>query len=82
MVRCSDGSLYIGHTTDLRLRERIHNEGRGSQYTSKRRPVRIVWSEEHDSVQSAIACERQIKGWVTGKKEALIAGNLADLKKL
>ena len=82
MVRCSDKSLYVGHTDDLESREKTHNEGRGSRYTAERRPVRIVYFESHDAAETAVARERQLKHWTTGKKEALVTVNLATLKAL
>jgi predicted GIY-YIG superfamily endonuclease len=82
IVRCSDESLYIGHTDDLDSRETTHNEGRGSRYTAQRRPVQVVYFESHDSSETAIARERQLKRWTTNKKEALIAGDVATLKAL
>ena len=82
IVRCSDKSLYIGHTDDLDSREKTHNEGRGSWYTAQRRPVHVVYFESHDSVKTAVARERQLKRWTTNEKEALIAGNFAALKAL
>ena len=72
----------MGHTDDLASRERTHNEGRGSRYTAMRRPVRIVYSEQHDSIETGMARERQLKGWTAKKKEALIAGDLSTLKSL
>ncbi len=49
MLRCSDGTLYTGVTTDLTRRLREHNGelagGRGAKYTKARRPVRLVYSE-------------------------------------
>jgi putative endonuclease len=82
IVRCSDGTLYIGHTEHLADREKTHNEGRGARYTAVRRPVTVVYSERHESMESALARERQLKRWTTAKKEALITGNLAGLKSL
>jgi predicted GIY-YIG superfamily endonuclease len=82
IVRCSDKSLYVGHTDDLDSREKTHNDGRGSRYTAQRRPVQVVYFESHDSSESAIARERQLKRWTTSKKEALIAGDLTSLKAL
>jgi putative endonuclease len=82
IVRCSDKSLYVGHTDDLDSREKTHNEGRGSRYTARRRPVQVVYFESHESSESAIARERQLKRWATNKKEALIAGDLSTLKQL
>ena len=72
MVRCADDTLYVGHTEDLASREQTHNDGKGAKYTAARRPVRMVYAEEHSSVANAIARERQLKRWSREKKEALI----------
>jgi putative endonuclease len=82
IVRCSDGTLYVGHTCNVHSREKTHNEGHGSLYTAERSPVKVVYSESHDLLHAAIARERQLKRWTTAKKEALIAGDLATLKSL
>ncbi len=39
LLRCADGSLYCGATTDLTRRLRQHNAGKASKYTRSRRPV-------------------------------------------
>ena len=70
ILRCADDTLYVGHTEDVASRERTHNDGNGAKYTAARRPVRMVYAEEHDSVESAIARELQLKRWTTKKKEA------------
>jgi predicted GIY-YIG superfamily endonuclease len=70
LLRCSDGTLYVGHTDDLARREQAHNEGHGSTYTESRRPVAMVYAEEHSSLQGAVARERQVKRWTGKKKEA------------
>ena len=77
-----DGSLYVGHTNDLHSREQMHNEGRGGSYTAARRPVRIVFSETITSLNAARERERQLKRWSGKKKEALIAGDCKELKRL
>ena len=69
IVRCADDTLYVGHTEDLASRERTHNDGRGSVYIAARRPVRMVYAEEHVSVVDAIAREHQLKRWSTKKKK-------------
>ena len=79
LLRCVDDSLYCGETPDLQTRERDHNEGRGGSYTSKRRPVRIIYAEEFPSRPEALKRERQIKGWTRDKKEALARWELAAL---
>jgi predicted GIY-YIG superfamily endonuclease len=80
ILRCADGALYVGHTDDLASRERAHNEGDGAKYTAIRRPVCIVYAEEHASLQQAIARERQLKCWTSIKKEALVRSDGATLK--
>jgi predicted GIY-YIG superfamily endonuclease len=46
ILRCADGSLYIGSTDDLEGRLRRHDEGRGATSTARRLPVPLVFSEE------------------------------------
>ena len=75
ILRCADDTFYVGHTENLASRERTHNEGQGAKYTAARRPVRMVYVEEHHSVESAIARERQFKRWSNKKKEALVLGD-------
>lgn len=82
ILRCADGSLYVGHTEDLASREQIHNEGRGSKYTARRTPVCMVYAEQHPSIASAVAREHQLKRWTHKKKEALIIGDRPALKSL
>ena len=82
ILRCADASLYVGHTDDLEARERTHNEGRGGSYTARRRPVRILYSERIPSLDDARRRERQLKRWSGQKKEALVAGNATELKRL
>lgn len=82
ILLCSDSSYYVGHTEDLKERVRAHNEGRGAKFTFSRRPVRLVWSEPHDTERKAVQREGQLKRWSLAKKEALIAGDLLKLKEL
>lgn len=77
ILRCADDTLYTGSTNDLAAREVTHNAGRGAKYTAGRRPVRIVYSEEHESRSAAQRREAELKGWTRAKKEALIAANIA-----
>jgi putative endonuclease len=53
ILRCSDGTLYVGRTSNLTGRVQTHNEGRGGAYTAKRRPVRLLYSESHETVARA-----------------------------
>jgi len=82
MLRCNDASYYVGHTDDVDARLADHNAGGFSAYTRKRRPVTLVWSDEFQTREEALARERQLQGWSRGKKEALIAGKRERLKLL
>lgn len=75
MLRCSDGSYYVGHTDDLERRVAQHDAGEVAGYTQRRRPVEVVWSSDFGSRDEALSAERQIKGWSRAKKEALVAGD-------
>ncbi|NVM94026.1 GIY-YIG nuclease family protein [Arthrobacter wenxiniae] len=79
ILKCNDGSYYVGSTWNLERRLLQHNAGEGAAYTRRRRPVALVWAQEHDRVDSAFAVEKQIQGWSRAKREALIEGRLKDL---
>ena len=79
ILRCADDTLYVGHTEDLASREQTHNDGKGAKYTAARRPVRMVYAEQHSSAVNAIAREHQLKRWSREKKEALIRGDRTAL---
>ena len=74
ILRCADGSLYTGWTNDLSARVAAHNAGAGAKYTRSRRPVELVYYEEHDTKESAMRRERQIKQLTRKEKLALISG--------
>jgi putative endonuclease len=61
MVRCTDGSLYTGMTTDVARRVGRHNSGAGSKYTRSRRPVTLVFKERAEGRGSALRREIEIK---------------------
>ncbi len=82
ILRCSDGSYYVGSTVDLTRRLAQHQSGVGAAYTRSRRPVELVYSCEFERVDDAYACEKQVQGWSRAKREALIAGDLTLLPSL
>ena len=82
ILTCSDGSFYIGSTTNIKNRVKIHNQGKGATYTAKRRPVHLVYYEAFETLDDAVKRERQVKKWSRAKKEALIHGEMESLKKL
>jgi tRNA/rRNA methyltransferase len=75
MLRCSDGTYYVGHTDALEQRVAQHQHGEIAGYTQKRRPVELAWSQDFSSRIEALTAEAQLKGWGRAKKEALIAGD-------
>jgi putative endonuclease len=84
LLRCSDGSYYVGSATggDLSARINQHSAGSYPGYTFTRRPVVLVWSEHFDRITDGIAVERKIKGWSRAKKEALIKSDWTQISKL
>jgi predicted GIY-YIG superfamily endonuclease len=82
MLRCADGSYYVGHTDDLEGRMARHADGTFGGYTARRRPVTLAFAEASDSREDAFRRERQIKGWSRAKKEALVNGDWEALRRL
>jgi predicted GIY-YIG superfamily endonuclease len=82
ILRCADNSLYIGETDNLENRVARHREGRGCDFTARRLPVRLVYTEELPDHLTARRRQDQLKRWTRAKKEALISGDLALLKRL
>jgi len=82
MLRCSNGAYYVGHTDNLEKRLSEHHEGASDSYTSRLRPVDLIWSDEFPSRYEALVRERQIKGWSRAKKEALINENWDEISRL
>ncbi len=82
ILKCSDGSFYTGSTTDLRKRLAEHRLGEGCEWTRKRLPIQLVFSQEMPDQNQAYVAEHMIKKWTRAKKEALIAGDWDLLKYL
>jgi putative endonuclease len=84
MLRCADGSFYIGSATGEDLTKRIaeHQTGAYPGYTSTRRPVVLVWSEHFSRIIDAIVVERKLKGWSRAKKEALVKCDWSEIGQL
>lgn len=73
MVRCSDGSLYTGITTNLAKRIEAHNSKKnGAKYTRSRRPVQLVYQEGQFSRSEAAKREYRLRKLPATAKEKLI----------
>lgn len=78
LVRCADGSLYCGVTTDIPRRLEDHDTGRGARYTRGRGPVELVASAGPMSRAEALRLELRIKRARRAQKERLLADEPAS----
>jgi predicted GIY-YIG superfamily endonuclease len=72
ILRCRDGSLYTGWSSDLQRRVARHRAGRASRYTASRLPVELVYQAELDGRGAAMREEARIKSLDRAAKLALI----------
>jgi putative endonuclease len=79
ILRCADGSFYVGSTRSLEARTWQHQSGNGAEYTRHRLPVELVWAHECERVDEAFALEKRIQGWSRARREALIRGDYEAL---
>ena len=77
LLRCADGTLYCGWTTDLEARLATHNSGKGAKYTRSRRPVELVYSEAYEDRHDALSREWHIKRMTREEKLALARADRA-----
>jgi putative endonuclease len=70
-----NGTLYIGVTSDLIKRIYEHKNDLINGFTKRYNVHRLVWYEIHDSAESAITREKQIKKWKRAWKLELIEQN-------
>lgn len=73
ILRCRDGTLYTGYTTDVERRLDEHNAGTGAKYTRGRRPVELVHVETYPTRGAAMRREYEIKQRSRREKQVLIA---------
>ncbi|UZO80962.1 GIY-YIG nuclease family protein [Aquimarina sp. ERC-38] len=79
ILECSDGSYYTGSTKYLERRLEQHQNGEGARHTKSRLPVKLLYYELYNRIDTAFYREKQVQGWSRAKKEALINGNLEAL---
>ena len=76
ILRCKDGTLYTGITTDLERRLAEHKSGKGASYTRARKAGTIVYSEKKKNRSTASKRETEIKSWSRRQKLKLIERKL------
>lgn len=74
ILRCADGTLYTGVTTDTERRTKEHNlsDRLGAKYTRVRRPVSLVYREPCENRSGACKREAQIKALSRSAKLKLL----------
>ena len=83
VLRCADGTLYTGITTDVTRRLEEHNRGAGAKYTRRRTPVTLLFIEAAEDRSSASRREHAIKGLTRrGKLELVRAASEPDKRVL
>ena len=77
LVRCRDGSLYTGITTDVvrRFAEHQGNSGAGAKYLRGRGPLVLVFQKKLGSRSLALGVESKVKKLSKARKEELIRDN-------
>ena len=73
ILRCGDGTLYTGITTDVEKRLEVHRSGKGAKYTRGRAPLELVYRETCGSHSDALKRELAVKAMTRGEKEKLLS---------
>ena len=73
ILRCGDGTLYTGITTDVEKRLEAHRTGKGAKYTRGRGPLELVYREDCGDHSAALKREIEIKRLSREEKEKLIS---------
>ena len=73
ILKCNDGSLYTGITTDLERRIDEHNSSKlGAKYTKVRRPVKLAYQKKFADRSTAMIEEARIKKLTRSEKLKII----------
>jgi putative endonuclease len=76
------GGTYVGMTADLVRRIYQHREGTGSIHVAEYGKTKLVYTERHEDIGSAIAREKLVKKWRRPWKFALIEADNPDWRDL
>ena len=72
ILRCGDGTLYTGITTDVEKRLEAHRSGKGAKYTRGRGPLELVYRESCGDHSNALKREVAVKKLTRDQKEAML----------
>lgn len=76
LVRCADGQLYTGISTDVQRRLQQHANDRGARRLRGRAPLQLAYSQAIGDRSQALRMEHRVKRMRRDQKEALIEGRL------
>ncbi len=82
LVRCGDGSLYTGVTTDVDRRFKAHQEAQGAKYLKGRGPLALVYREKIGDKRLAFRAEHAVKRWPRDRKERLVRAGSGCLERI
>ncbi len=72
MISSSRRALYIGVTNSLDRRVFQHKNNEFEGFSSRYQAHRLVWFERYSNSQTALAREKQLKGWRRTRKNWLV----------
>jgi putative endonuclease len=72
VVRCSDGTLYVGIARDVAARIAMHESGRGARYTRGRGPLELLAKRRCEGKGHALRLELALKRLPRSEKLAVI----------
>ena len=72
VLKCADGSLYTGYSTNVEQRVRAHNRGAGAKYTRSHRPVRLVAQAKFQTKHDAMSAEYHFKQLSRAQKDEVL----------
>lgn len=81
MLRCRDGKLYTGITTDIERRIAMHRAGKGAKYLRGRAPLNLVYRRRIGSRSLALKMEQAVKKLPKCEKERIVEGGM-DLTRM
>jgi len=82
VLTCSDGSLYVGWTTDLEVRLEAHRRGAGSRYVRSRLPVELRAWWRVPNRGSALREEARFRTLTRTQKLATLAAGQVGRRRL
>jgi len=78
MIRCPDGAIYTGISTDVSRRFGEHQSGKGAKYLRGKSPLTLIYQKQAGSHSDALKLEIAMKKLSKSEKEGIIKENKAN----